>query len=123
MLSYATIGVNDLASASTFYTELLATVNAKPLLKMDRIIFFGQSMAKPMLAICIPFNKEPATPGNGTMVAISPGSKSAVDAMYEKAISLGASCDGAPGQRIPNTFYGAYVKDADGNKIAFTHFG
>jgi predicted lactoylglutathione lyase len=123
MLSYATIGVNDLTKARTFYTELLADLGAKPLLEMDRIIFFGKNMAKPMLAICIPFNKEPAHPGNGTMVAISPGNKAAVDELYHKALSLGASCDGAPGQRIPDMFYGAYIRDLDGNKIAFTHFG
>ncbi len=123
MLSYVTFGVSDLASAREFYASLLSELDAKPLLEMDRIIFFGQSMNKPMLAICIPFNKEPAAPGNGTMVAISPGSKELVDALYHKAIALGASCDGAPGQRIPGKFYGAYVRDADGNKIAFSHFG
>jgi predicted lactoylglutathione lyase len=123
MLSYATIGVNDLAKSKEFYTELLSELGAKPLLEMDRIIFFGKNMSKPMLAICIPFNKEPAHPGNGTMVAISPGNKTAVDELYHKAISLGATCDGAPGQRIPDMFYGAYIRDVDGNKIAFTHFG
>lgn len=57
------------------------------------------------------------------MVSFAPGSKEAVDSMYNKAITLGASCDGAPGQRIPNMFYGAYVKDVDGNKLCFSHFG
>ncbi|GAA3555032.1 hypothetical protein GCM10022265_02150 [Marinobacter xestospongiae] len=28
-----------------------------------------------------------------------------------------------PGQRIPNQFYGADVKDPDGKKLAFLHFG
>ncbi|EAZ97987.1 hypothetical protein MELB17_23810 [Marinobacter sp. ELB17] len=36
---------------------------------------------------------------------------------------MGASCGGEPGQRIPDQFYGAYVKDPDGNKVAFYHFG
>mgnify|MGYP001465708602 CR=1 FL=1 len=40
----------------------------------------------------------------------------------EKAIELGATCDGEPGQRIPNQFYGAYVRDPDGNKLAFFQF-
>ena len=57
------------------------------------------------------------------MLAIQPGSKEAVDKFYKKAIDLGATCDGEPGQRIPNQFYGAYVRDPDGNKLAFYHFG
>ena len=33
------------------------------------------------------------------------------------------TCDGEPGQRIPDMFYGAYVRDPDGNKLAFFEFG
>ncbi|CAM5225391.1 VOC family protein [Alishewanella longhuensis] len=123
MLSYVTLGVSDFTAAKNFYSALLSELGAKKLLDMDRITFFGKSMAQPMLAVCVPFNKEPAHPGNGNMVSLAPGSKEAVDKLYHKAIELGASCDGAPGQRIPNQFYGAYVRDADGNKLCFCHFG
>lgn len=123
MLSYATIGVTDLDKSEAFYTELLAPIGAKTLMKMDRIIFIGKSMNEPMLAICIPFNKEEQHCGNGNMIAIAPGSIEKCDELYHKAISLGATCDGAPGQRIPDLFYGAYFRDFDGNKIAFNHFG
>ena len=123
MISYVTLGVSNLANAKSFYSQLLGELSGKTLLEMDRIVFFGQSMGKPMLAICIPFNKDTPHPGNGNMVSFQPGSKEKVDALYYKAIALGASCDGAPGQRIENTFYGAYVKDADGNKLCFCHFG
>ncbi|WP_417615275.1 VOC family protein [Oceanisphaera sp.] len=123
MINYVTIGVSDLDAAKAFYGELLAELGGKVLLDMGRICFIGESMEQPMLAVCIPFNQAPATPGNGNMVSFAPGSKAAVDAMYHKAISLGASCDGAPGQRIADKFYGAYVKDADGNKLCFSYFG
>ncbi len=122
MISYVTLGVSDLTAAKTFYSQLLADQGAKILIDMDRISFIGKSMEQPMLAICIPFNKEAPQPGNGVMVSFAPGSKEGVDAMYNKAIALGASCDGAPGERIPNVFYGAYVKDLDGNKLCFNHF-
>ncbi len=123
MISYVTLGTSDLAQATEFYTSLLAELGAKRLINMDRIVFIGKSMKEPMLALCIPFNQEPATPGNGVMLSISPGSKAAVDKLYQQAIALGASCDGAPGQRIPDVFYGAYVRDKDGNKLCFSHFG
>jgi len=122
MISYVTLGVSDLSAAKAFYSELLADQGAKVLIDMDRISFIGKSMAAPMLAVCIPYNEEPAQAGNGTMVSFAPGSKEGVDAMYNKAIALGATCDGAPGERIANVFYGAYVKDLDGNKLCFNHF-
>ena len=122
MISYVTLGVSNLAAAKAFYGELLAEQGAKILIDMDRISFIGKSIDQPMLAVCIPFNEQPAQAGNGTMVSFAPGSKAGVDALYNKAIALGATCDGAPGERIPGVFYGAYVKDVDGNKLCFNHF-
>lgn len=123
MIGYVTLGVSDLARAKAFYTELLAELNASLLIDMDRIAFFGKDMSNPMLAICIPYNEQQQSPGNGNMVALNPGSKEACDALYHKALALGATCDGEPGQRIPDMFYGAYVRDPDGNKLCFFQFG
>ena len=123
MIGYVTIGVSGMTRAKSFYEHLLADLNARVLMDMGRICFIGETMSKPMLAMCIPHDEQPNHPGNGNMVAIHPGSKEAVDSFYHKAIELGASCDGEPGQRIPNQFYGAYIRDLDGNKIAFFHFG
>lgn len=122
MLSYATLGVSNLSAAKKFYSDLFADQGAKLLIDGERICFIGKSLAEPMIAVCIPFNEEPASVGNGSMVAFAQGSKAEVDAMYNKALALGAICDGAPGERIPNAFYGAYVRDADGNKLCFNHF-
>ncbi|MBS3805542.1 MAG: VOC family protein [Oleiphilaceae bacterium] len=123
MIGYVTIGVSDMEKAKAFYGNLLADLGAKELLDLDRIAFIGKSMSAPMLAVCTPYDGQPNHPGNGNMVALNPGSKEAVDAYYHKAIELGARCDGEPGQRIPDQFYGAYVRDPDGNKVGFFHFG
>ncbi|MDN6319492.1 MAG: VOC family protein [Marinobacter sp.] len=123
MIGYVTLGVSDMDRAKAFYTSLLGDLGAKVLMNMERIAFIGKDMGSPMLAVCTPFNGEPNHPGNGNMVAIPAGSKEAVDAFYHKAIELGATCDGEPGQRIPDMFYGAYVRDPDGNKVAFFEFG
>ncbi|MEH6454427.1 MAG: VOC family protein [Psychromonas sp.] len=123
MISYTTIGVKDLEKSEAFYNELLAPLGAKTLVKMERIIFIGKSMQEPMIAICIPYNEEVQNSGNGNMIAIAPGSKEKCEEMYHKAIAMGATCDGEPGQRVPDVFYGAYFRDLDGNKIAFNHFG
>jgi predicted lactoylglutathione lyase len=52
------------------------------------------------------------------MFAIDAGSRENVDTLYNKAIELGATDDGPDGERTP-TFYGAYVRDADNNKVCF----
>ena len=122
MIGYVTLGVSDMDRAKAFYSELLGEMGAKELMAMDRIAFFGESMGSPMLSVCVPFDENDAAPGNGNMIAIAPGSRENVDKMYAKAMSLGASDEGAPGERMP-TFYGAYFRDLDGNKVCFYQMG
>lgn len=123
MIGYVTIGVSDMEKAKAFYLALLADLNIKVMMDMERIAFLGTDEGGTMFGLCIPFNEEDAAPGNGNMIAINPGSKALVDSFYQKALSLGASSEGEPGQRIPDMFYGAYIRDPDGNKIAFAEFG
>jgi hypothetical protein len=67
-----------------------------------------------------PFNQQPATTGNGSMVAFRASSWKDVDDFYAAAIAGGGVCDGAPGLRLHYSpdFYAAYVRDLDGNKVA-----
>ncbi len=118
MLGYTTIGVSDMDRAVKFYDALLGEIGAKQLFAMDRIKFYGTSMKESMLAICIPFDEGTQNCGNGNMVAIPGGSREGVDKLYARAMELGASDEGAPGERMP-VFYGAYVRDPDGNKLCF----
>lgn len=123
MIGYVTIGVSDMERAKTFYTDLLSDRGAKVTLDAGRIAFIGNEPGAPMLAVCEPYDGETCAPGNGTMVAFEADSKEHAQALYEKAISLGASDEGEPGQRVPDRFYGAYARDLDGNKLCFYVFG
>jgi len=118
MRGYATIGTRDMDRATAFYDALLAEVGAKQLFGMDRIKFYGNGPDSAMLALCIPYDEKEQHPGNGTMVAIPGGSREGVDKLYAKAMELGATDEGEPGERMP-VFYGAYVRDLDGNKLCF----
>ena len=118
MIGYVTIGTKDLDRACKFYDGLLAVVGAHQLMGMDRIKFYGTGMDKPMLAVCTPYDGQPHQVGNGNMIAIPGGSREGVDKLYAKAIELGAADEGPPGERMP-VFYGAYVRDPDGNKLCF----
>ena len=123
MIGYVTIGVTDMEKAKSFYSELLAPLGASVQMSMDRIAFIGKAMNEPMIAVCIPYDEKDPSPGNGNMIAINPGSKENVDKFYQAAKELGATCEGEPGQRIPDMFYGAYVRDPDGNKLWFCECG
>jgi predicted lactoylglutathione lyase len=116
MIGYVTLGTNDLERAEKFYDALLAEVGAKRIMSNERMRFYGSGPGKPMIAICKPYDGQRATAGNGTMVALAADSKESVDRIYKKAISLGASDEGAPGKRGEN-FYGGYFRDLDGNKL------
>ena len=72
---------------------------------------------KPMFAVLKPFDGEPATAGNGTMVALSAADPAQVQALHAKALALGGQDKGAPGERGKG-FYGAYFRDLDGHKLA-----
>lgn len=122
MLGYVTLGVSNMEKAEAFYDALLAELGAKQLMGMDRIKFYGKERGAPMLSICIPYDKNDPTPGNGVMVAFSGGDEAGIKALYAKALELGATDDGEPGQRT-DFFYGAYVRDADGNKLCFYKMG
>ena len=119
MIGYVTIGTKDMDKACAFYDALLEGVGAKQLFGMDRIKFYGTGPGTPMLAVCIPYDEQEQSAGNGVMVSIPCEGMDQIKAMYDKAIELGASDEGEPGERIPGVFKGAYVRDLDGNKLCF----
>ena len=85
MLGYATIGVTDMAAAEAYYGALLGEIGAGQLFGQDRIKFYGNGQGG-MIAICIPYNEEDPTPGNGNMLAIDAGDRATVDKLYAKAM-------------------------------------
>ena len=75
-----------------------------------------------MLAVCTPFNEEAPAHGNGNMIAFAAGSREKADELYARALELGGTDEGPPGERMPG-FYGGYFRDPDGNKAVFFHMG
>ena len=73
-------------------------------------------MEEAAVGVTTPFDDQAATVGNGVMVAMQAENEAQVQAFYDKAIELGGTCEGAPGQRIDN-FYAGYFRDLDGNKL------
>jgi predicted lactoylglutathione lyase len=116
MLGYVTLGTNNHQQACAFYDALMGSIGYGRLFEQDSFIAWGKSMDEAALTITKPFDEKPATVGNGVMVAMKMDTKEAVDAFYQKAIELGATDEGAPGQRGEG-FYAGYFRDLDGNKL------
>ncbi|MEO5701288.1 MAG: VOC family protein [Casimicrobiaceae bacterium] len=116
MIGYVTLGTNDFSKATTFYDKLLAALGAKRLFATERVVAWGTSMSAPGLGVCLPYDGQPATRGNGTMVALAVDSNDKVDAIYKLALELGGTDEGKPGPRSDG-FYAGYFRDLDGNKL------
>ena len=123
MLAYATIGTNDLSRAGAFYDALLAEVGGKRMMEEpDYFIAWSTGQEGAGLGVAVPFDKKPATIGNGCMVALQADSREQVDRVYAKALALGGTDEGPPGQRSEG-FYAAYFRDPDGNKLNACYMG
>lgn len=115
-MDYCVLGTNNIAASIKFYDSLFEGTELNQVLSTDRMTFWQcEGFA---FAIAKPFNEEPATNGNGTMIGLNVGSTEEVVRLHQKAIELGGSCEGTPGQRGPK--FSAYVRDLDKNKIAFS---
>jgi catechol 2,3-dioxygenase-like lactoylglutathione lyase family enzyme len=118
MIGYVTLGTNNLPRAAAFYDALLEEIGAKRMMESDRFVAWSVRPDLPGLGVTLPYDKNAATIGNGVMVALVVDTKEKVDALHRKALSLGATDEGAPGSRSPE-FYAGYFRDLDGNKLNF----
>ena len=121
MIGFAMVGTNDMARARTFYDPLMPLLGAsvKTAWSTEGRVWYTASPDTPMLVVTKPFDGQPATPGNGSMVALVVPSREAVDAAHLRAVELGGADEGGPGKRSddPDDLYRAYFRDLDGNKL------
>jgi predicted lactoylglutathione lyase len=117
MIGYITLGTNDLERAGAFYDALLAELGATRSMTDDRML--GWSTAEgPVFSVITPYDEEPATVGNGTMIALDVKTGAMVEQIYQRALELGATDEGEPHDRGSSMgFYGGYFRDLDGNKL------
>lgn len=121
MIGYVTVGTSDLQRAAKFYDAIAAEMGTGRMMDFDTFIAWGTPGGAAGVAASLPFDKQPATVGNGTMVALQARDKDQVHKLYEIALANGGSDEGAPGPRGDEGFYAAYFRDPDGNKLnAFT---
>lgn len=115
-MNYFVVGTNNMNAAARFYDALFERSGLNRVSPSDRMTYWlGEDFA---FAAALPFDEKPATNGNGTMVGFNVGTAEEVRQFHERAIELGGTCEGQPGQRGPR--FSAYVRDLDGNKLCFS---
>ena len=124
MFSHVTVGCSDLDRASVFYDAVLA-----PLGLVRRTItpdggpagacWIAPGQALPRFYVYEPFDRKPASVGNGSMVAFLAPTPAAVDQAHAAGLAAGGTDEGVPGPRphYGDGYYGAYLRDPDGNKV------
>lgn len=115
-MDYCVFGTNNKEASIKFYDSLFEHTSVNQVFATERMTFWQNDDFT--FAVAIPFNEEPASNGNGTMIGFNVGSHEEVIRLHEKVIELGGTCEGEPRQRGPK--FSAYVRDLDENKIAFS---
>lgn len=119
MISHTMLGTNDLERAVAFYDRVLGELGYPRVRKYAQSAAYGPGEnGPPIFWICNPYDGGPASAGNGTHVAFMAPDRASVDRFHATALALGGVDEGAPGLRdYGPDYYGAYVRDPDGNKI------
>ncbi|MCH8862874.1 MAG: VOC family protein [Proteobacteria bacterium] len=130
MLHHVSVGASDIGRATKFYDAALAPLG------MERVMEFGAhksgnaavaygAKGRAEFWVQLPHDGQPASSGNGVHICFTAPSIEAVQAFHEAGLKAGGADDGAPGPRSQYSpdYYGAFLRDPDGNKIEAVRFG
>jgi catechol 2,3-dioxygenase-like lactoylglutathione lyase family enzyme len=118
MIGYVTVGTNDLARGARFYDALAAELGTGRMFEWEHAIAWGTPGGAAGIGLTRAFDGQPATVGNGVMVALAAKDHAQVDRLHAAALAHGGTCEGPPGPRGEDGgFYAAYFRDPDGNKL------
>jgi catechol 2,3-dioxygenase-like lactoylglutathione lyase family enzyme len=116
MIAYSTLGTNDMNRSIAFYDAVFGALGGIRELTTATWTRYGRTGERTKVCLTIPFDRQRATSGNGTMLALEARDHAAVDDFHAAALARGGIDEGAPGLR-EGTHYVAYVRDPDGNKL------
>jgi catechol 2,3-dioxygenase-like lactoylglutathione lyase family enzyme len=122
MIDHVSVPVRDLAAAGAFYAALLAPLGYARLVERAATIGFGKKY--PELWLNLRADMIPASANPGVHVALRAASEEAVRGFHAAALAAGGTCDGEPGPRqaAMTTYFGAFIRDPDGNKLEALSF-
>lgn len=119
MLSYITIGANDVPGSGRFYAAILTPLGYRKQEGADGIEFTAPG-GPASIYVKRPYDGDMATVGNGSMTAFRAETHEMVRKLHAAGLAAGGSDEGAPGFRADYSahFYVGYLRDPVGNKLA-----
>ena len=125
MISYVTVGADDISRAKRFYSSFLPALGYGLEEGPEGLSYAlperpGQPAVSPEFYVKPPFDGRPASVGNGAMTAFQARSQREVRDLHAAALAAGGRDEGQPGFRdaYGAHFYVGYLRDPQGNKIA-----
>ncbi|MBS7541790.1 VOC family protein [Ancylobacter oerskovii] len=125
MLSYVMVGSNDITQSEHFYSAFLPVLGYELKRWKGKLIYSlpgipDRHNGPGAFYVVPPYDGEPATVGNGTMIAFRAQTHDDVRTLHAAGLKAGGTNEGAPGFRddYGPRFYAAYLRDPLGNKIA-----
>ncbi|MEM9043102.1 MAG: VOC family protein [Pseudomonadota bacterium] len=124
-LNYVMLGSDDVAKARGFFDSVFPIFGGKVVAEYMPHAVCYELRGGGRVWVATPYDSQAATPGNGNMVGIACDSKAEVQDAHQMALSKGGINEGDPGERphYGPGFFGAYVRDLDGNKMSFVYLG
>jgi len=121
MIDHVSIPVRDLARATTFYDEVFVPLAMTRLVTREATAGYGKKYPEFWLNL----RTEVLAVGNpGGHVCLRAPDADSVRDFHARALALGATDEGSPGDRqaAMTTYFGAFIIDPDGNKIEAVSF-
>ncbi len=116
MIGYVTLGTNDRERGAKFYDAVCGALGVGRMMENDEFIAWGAPGGGAGIGLTKPFDGNPASVGNGVMVALEAKDEEQVRQLHAVALANGGTCEGPPGPRGEG-FCAAYFRDPDGNKL------
>jgi catechol 2,3-dioxygenase-like lactoylglutathione lyase family enzyme len=125
MLSYITIGANDIRRSERFYTAVLVPLGYEKAEQKDAAIYTLPDIPERFngpgaVYVVKPYDGREATVGNGSMNAFRVSTHAELRAVHSAGVAAGGTDEGAPGFRAQysKNFFVGYLRDPVGNKLA-----
>ncbi|MEQ8654700.1 MAG: VOC family protein [Kiloniellales bacterium] len=117
MIDHVSIAVRDLNAGVAFYTAVLEPLGLALMVRRAQSVGFGKRY--PEFWLNLRPKMSAVDHDTGQHVCLRAPSKEAVEAFFGRALDLGGRSAGDPGDRqaAMSRYFGAFIRDPDGNKI------
>ena len=94
MIGYVTLGTNDLPRAAVFYDAIGAELDTPRMMEFDGFIAWGRLEGEAAgIGLTKPFDGNPASVGNGVMVALEASSREQIHRLHDIALAHGGNIE------------------------------